>query len=445
MSNEILTRDILKFATDNARAKLPESFGENGFFGAKLSGEDNTLNFYSQFRDSLEKNGAIAESNDISADRKNGSRATAFTSSVLTSLFMTDVLRDNIDEFFDNPENDYQFRNQTPEEKEAFRQELKDKVRNDLTVKPKTREGEALAEQITQRFDRILDFKAANRGQAKQFKENDGFDMSKLGADLYSEGMSALYAINVNLRNGKSISETAKSVRENAPQNSSFYKIILEGFENDAKELAAEEEVITHTVKQFSVPVNNPNDITPTGFVEHYQKGKLSPEEKGWAMNIAQKMGIEYSDFENLKLDGKPMFEGWQLHREDELDRTVDVVASVLTGKQVALENQKDEKLTLLNPSIKGQVKERENKSILDRIIEFFKDLVSGTTSLEREQNKIEMMDLDAQKAKTNFMEKSRERISFKELSGLNSLKKVTAPQNQNTLSAEKKGVSRGR
>lgn len=444
MSNEYLTKDILEFATKDARDRLPKSFGEYGSFGAVLKGEDTTLNFYSELRNALERNGAVSEAGNFSMDQKNGSRATAFASSVLTSLYMTDILCDNIDAFCDNPENDYRFRDQTPEQKEAFRQELKDKVRNDLAVKPKTREGEALAENLKQRFDRVTEFKEANRGQAKQLKD-DGLDMSRLGTDLYGEGMAAIYAINSGLLNGKNVRETAASVRENAPKNHDFYKIILESFENDAKELATEEEVITHTVKQFNIDVNNTFDITPTGFMERYNKGKLTPEDKGWAMNVAGKMGIEYGDFENLKLNGKKMFEPWNLHKEDELDRTADVVGALLSGKEVALENQKDNTLTLLNPMIKGTLKERESKGIIDTIIEFFKSLV-GIDSRQKEQDKIKMMDLDAQKAKTNFMEKSRERISFKELSGLNSLKKVNAPtQKQNTLSAEKKGASRGK
>ncbi len=436
MSNENLQNDVLNFAVDNVKDKIPDSFAKFGTFGADRKGDFGVLGTY------MMKNGAISDALDVTADRRNGSRATAFATSVLSSLYMTDKICENIDEFCSDPKNKALFQDMSTAEKDAFRQEMKDKVRNDLAVKPKTEAGKQLVENLTKEFTKA-DYLKTSKEQVMKYKERDGVDVYQMSTDMYGEGMAALYALNNHLYNGKSISESAQAIRDNAPKNSDFYKLILDSIEKDSKELAGEEEIFTHVVKQFRVDVNNNFNVTPTEFLEHYQKGTITPEERGWAMNLVGKMGLEYDDFQNLKVNGKQMFEGWQLHKEDELDRAVDVVAATLFSKQVTL--QKDNMETLLNPDINGELKKPESKGIIDTIIQFFRSLV-GLDSFAKEQQKLSIMGSQAKIDKLNYQEKHRQRVSFNELSGLNSVKKMNTPSGkQNTLSAEKKGVSRGR
>lgn len=435
MSNENLQNDVLNFAVDNVKDKIPDSFAKFGTFGADRKGDFGVLGTY------MMKNGAISDALDVTEERKNASRATAFATSVLTSLYMTDKVCENIDEFCDDPKNKSRFQDMSTAEKEAFRQEMKDKVRNNLAVEPKTEEGKQLVEKLTKEFTKA-DFLKTSKEQALRFKK-DGIDVYQMSTDMFGEGMAAIYALNNHIFNGKSISESAQIIRDKAPEKSGFYKLILDSIESDSKELAGEEEVFTHVVKQFSVEVNNNFNVNPNDFLKHYENGTITPEEKGWAMNLVGKMGLEYDDFKDLKVDGKPMFEGWQLHKEDELDRAVDVVAAALSIKEVT--HEKDNKETMLNPQVVGQLEKPKSKGIIDTIIQFFKSIVGGD-SFKKEQNKISDMSIHAQMAKTNYEEKHRQRLSFAELSGLNSVKKMNTPTGkQNTLSEEKKGVSRGR
>lgn len=152
-------------------------------------------------------------------------------------------------------------------------------------------------------------------------------------------------------------------------------------------------------------------------------------------------LGIKYEDYGNLRIDGKPMFKPEQLKKENEADRAADVVAATLSSKQVTF--LKDGKETLLNPNVIGTEKDSQ-KGVIDKIIDFFRSLV-GLGPKEMAQDKINRINSKNNEEKAKYEAKSRERISFDELSGLKAAKKLTTPPKQNTLSAEKKGPSVGK
>lgn len=457
MSKENLQNDILDFALNNVKSKIPMTFTEYGAFGVdrtediareKAVGKDKDGDFV-KLGNIMEGNGAISDTLDVSADMRNGSRATAFATSVLSSLFMADKICEGIDDFYADPKNKALFEGMSATEQEKLRGELKDKVRSDLAVKPKTEAGKRLAEKLTEEYTKA-DHLKSSKEQAMKFKESDGIDVYQMSTDMYGEGLAAIYAFNKHLSQTKSISDSAKNIRANAPQkNTGFYKHILDSIENDSAELAGEEEIFTHAIKQFSVDVNNNFNVTPTEFLKHYEKGEVTPEDNGWAMNLVGKMGLEYSDFKDLKVNGKPMFEGYQLHKEDEINRAVDVVAAVLSSKKVTLQKGNEE--TLLNPDIQGELKEPEKKSmgIIDTLIQLIKRLVGRDSSLnafEKDKNDLKQMKVNATLERREYKAEQRQRVSFAELSGLNTTKKLNTPtEKQNTLSAEKKGVSRGK
>ncbi len=457
MSKENLQNDILDFALNNLKSKIPMTFTQYGAFGIDTKedqdrersiGQDKNLDF-NKLSNVLVSNGAISDTLDVSADKRNGSRAAAFATSVLSSLFMADKLCEGIDDFYADPKNKALFEGMSVAEQDNLRQELKDKVRSDLAVKPKTEAGKRLAENITEEYTKN-DYLKTSKEQVSSFVKDGLDDLYQKSTDMYTEGMAAIYAFNKHLSKNNSISESAEAVRANAPEkNIGFYGLLLDGIEKDSAELAGEEEVFTHAVKQFDVEVNNRFNVTPTDFLKRYEKGELTPEDNGWAMNIVGKMGLEYGDFKDLQANGKPMFEGHQLHKEDEINRSADVVAAVLSSKKVTL--QKDNEETLLNPSIQGELKEPEKKSLgfIDTLIQLFRKLVGRDSSLnafQKDKSDLQKMKSNADLNRRSFNSEHRQRVSFEELSGLNTTKKLNTPTGKpHTLSAEKKGVSKGK
>lgn len=71
--------------------------------------------------------------------------------------------------------------------------------------------------------------------------------------------------------------------------------------------------------------------------------------------------------------------------------------------------------------------------------------MIVGMGPKEMVQDKINSMNSKNNEEKVKYEAKSRERISFDELSGLKAAKNLTTLPKQNTLSAEKKDPSVGK
>lgn len=418
---EKLFDEILSGAAKTVLDNFPEELKVSNMMGGQRVRVANS--YYKELNGFFETNGVYTDDEHIDEQTRNMSRATLFTVDVLNSLYLTNKFSEYIDNYFDNPENGHLYANE--EEKNQLKSELKKRVEDSFEVKTNSQEAKDYAQSL-----------------------KDGFS-----ADSYEKGMSWVYNINQALiyPSGMNQLTSSRDYFEEAPD--SITRKIVEGINAHAAEIAQEEKPVSKSIRGFSVVYGfgNENKVNPADFVKHFNDSTLSDEEKQWAMNIYRDSLIDDRNidkdkrfnigFDDIKLDGKPMFSREQLENPTDL-MVCEVIARAMSGEKVTA-SLTDDKEYLLSPKIK-EVSTKKEKHWYDFIVDFFKSHF-GNGSEKDKAAKIDDMKTEIENTQTKYADSAsrREKITFNDLFGKSAIDKLTSaskqqPQKTNTLGKTK-------
>lgn len=428
MEKEQLFDTILESAVSGAKNKLPM-----GIHYKTAAGDDlytGTVIFFADMATRLQKNGIFTSDDSVLPEARNASRASAFTMSVLNSLFVTDKINKGIDEFFNDQQNNAVFEGKSEEQKQELKSELKNYVKQTLSVKAKTDEGKAFVQKLTDEYDTIINQdKEVSEQKAKEFM---------------STSLSTVYMINDALSENGKLGEALDTTTEKLGRDNVVVQMIVDEMRDSSAALASEEEVYVQTVRDLDISVEKRSPVKPHDFVEHFKSNSLSDEEKAWANNVFDN-GIDglSLDYQNIMLDGKPMFSSERIARDSQEKLKQEVIAEALSGKEITVRNPEKSELTLLTPKINDSA-ETSGKSFLQKIVDFFAELL-GINSKEKAKVKAMKEDISDTLDRFNQKDYTREKIKFAELSGIATMKKVKpALQREKDLTKEKAVPTKG-
>ncbi len=402
---------------------------------------------------------------DDKKDKVNIARATLFVASALGSLFVRDRLRDNIDKYFEGGLRDNL--NMTPDEQQKFRQELKDKATEAVKRQANNPAASRIIDKIDQSFNRI-----ANSKDVPQ-SENVRGVLGNYTERFVGCGMSALTALNNAINNdGKEprdiatavgivkqmISDDDKDISKGMAYGefSETFGKVLDDIVKDADELA-KASMTNFTKTDVGFSIDKSAKVQPLDFLRSVNDAKEShpndPEainhipEADWAVKFYEENLSEFG-LKNFVIDGKPMLTESQIakvsNNSAEINTNkfkIELVSALLSGKEVMAKNEKSGEMTFLNPQLQKAVA-KETKTLWESFVDFIKNLF-GVGSKEKEQHKAMEETFNNNLREFNNKKHIKEKISFNELSGINSLKKVTTMVSQDH-SKEKKAPSIG-
>ena len=431
-----LFKEILGNVSKTVEGKLPNELTVGDLSKGKTL---STKDFFNNLNNLYEKNGVYSVAHfQFASDeqvRRNLSRGTAFCVKAMNSMLMETLFKDNIDAYFNDPGNDYTFSKFSAEEKESLKSELKDYIGKTLDV-------------------------GANSLSEKQFihELKPGFTV-----DTYKSGLNCLYNFNTFLDKNRDDDFINKFWNTYDPVNGKFadetQKKIVSVITGSVVELGDEKGWdITKDVREFLVSYKDgENEINPKDFVDHFKNSTLSEEEMNWASDIYRDM-IDWGTsslsigFEDIMVDGKPMFNE-EITHDKELLAMSEVVARALSGEKVTAKDM-DSNEHLLSPNIHLSKSEPEKeKSFFDYIADMIDSLLRkmgfNTKAQQKEQEKeqkeqeISEMQDKIQQNRQEYIDKSNERdendvrrkISFAEISGKSDFSKAS---NYSTINMKK-------
>lgn len=419
------------------------------------------------FSELYRKLGSSMSINEISTgdkkDKANIARATLFVASALGSLFVRDRLRDNIDKYFESELRDDLL---SFDDREKLRQELKNKATEAVKRQANNPAASRIIDKLDQGFSDIENGK--NSSQSKNMRESLGNCTER----FVGCGMSMLTELNNAINNDgkeprdiatavgivkKMISDDDKDLTgkragwKYGEFNKTFCEV-LDDVVKDADELA-KASMTSFTKTDIGFSVDKSAEVQPLDFLRSVKEAKEShpndpdaarniPEEK-WAVSFYDRNLSEFG-LENLVVDGKPMFTKSQLSKMSRMSdnaKKIEVVNALLSGKEVMAKNEKSGETTFLNPQLQ-KATGAEKKTWWESFVDFIKDLF-GVGSKEKEQRKAMEETFANNLREFDGKKHIKEKISFNELSGINSLKKATTMVSQDR-SKEKKAPSIG-
>lgn len=430
MDKKQLFDTILMEAVDSAKYNFPDKFEHKNF------GEEFAFSAFNTLGANMSRNSVISLNPDVSPERRNAARASAFILSVVNSVYITDKIHDGIDEYIKDPQNKDKFKGMSEQEIQTLKTELKDYVTDTLSVKAKTEEGKKFVKDVTEKYNTIVKYKD-DPGMRSAIEKEGIFEENS--NDLIMGGTLLVCTLNNWMHDDYPVSQTINEIKERINETNPYESMIVDALENNSAALASEEEYYTQTVKNLTVSVGDDQPVKPTEFLEHYENNQLSADEIIWARNVFDSgMTDKSMDFSSYMLDGKPMFSKEKIENTLPAQLKTEVVAAALSGKEVAIKDNEKEKLTLLTPKI-TETAAKTPKSFWQKIMDFFSNLLKDKSKEKAMQEKISTTLKDF-----NNKDKLKEKISFNELSGRNTLGKLTTPPSrQNDLSKAKSGPSK--
>lgn len=374
-------------------------------------------NYFNELNDLLDYNGAYsneAPSDSMTDFKTRHSRSTFFAAKALNSIYMTNKYNENIDNFFNNPNNNSLFEGYTAEQKRFLNKEFKDYVELTLAVDTKS-------------------------DKATQYVESLKKDFTD---ESYVNGLSYIYNYNLFLEDLEKNSyfmdynHYREKFNENFPDEIS--SLIFEGISDSNDDLAKEDNWDSKkNVHEYVIPnqYNTSRKVDPKDFVEKYKNNKesLGLEERQWAGDIFFDMCQGDNLFcENIMVDGHPMFTEEQLSTQRPIDLYTEVVARALLGEKVT-EKTKDGEEVLWSLKLDQPQHEmdeptmaepEQKKGVFAMIMEFFENLLAsiGVISKKQEMEKEQPGITEITEEDINAF---RKKISLDELSGKHNAQKI--------------------
>lgn len=356
------------------------------------------------------------QNTDKEIKARNLALGTVFQLSVINSIVVSETINENIDKYFDSYKNAHLFEGYSKKEIKEFRQSLKDSVTERLAVKPRTTEGQKLADDLKESY--------------LQHIKSEGNTKTTFEISAMTPVISAIIALRSNQEPNLSGSQLDED-----PQHIPG-KIVADSMAENAEVLAREEDILFKYINNVIIPYDEKNLITEDAFLTRFRDDNLTAEDKEWAERLFDRQisGPKHKniDFSTFEVDGKPLFSKEQLETTPKQELKTAVIGSALHGQKVAY---KDGNLfTMVNVSIGA----KKNYSVWDRIIDFFKGLL-GIGSMEKDIN------AKAAENKSDFAKMTtsplRQKVTIDELSGAAGLKKVMTPEKRADFEKKNHGI----
>lgn len=423
MTKENLTEVILKQSVENVRNTLPSiaDYSLGTFGGVFLSFKD----AYESLENHFKEKAAIDNDSNVPRDVRDISRAAMFTTSVVSGLYMTERVKNNIDKFFENPENNQYFEDLSNEEKAAFSQELKNKVEESFKPQTVTPQGKAYVQTITDKFNSEIE-----RAKAHHSENAEKY--------LLAREISVINRMFNELKDNDNVAEAIGKVKDNIQNADSYfknqgveldrsfdYKIIDSMYEN-ASQLSYENNgCINHAAFDFTIDLDSEDDeymlkILYNFDLDEYDSTRLFQ----WADRVMSK--YPESKINQTMVNGKPLFTDDEKEDLPRGKKKARVLASILKGDKVTYWSKNNDYEFVYRP----EIKDNREKTFLEKIIDFFNNLLKLDDLSKMKSGIIKATN-------SHFTDKSniREKMSFEEISGVNNLKKMSSPEKK---SAEK-------
>lgn len=189
----------------------------------------------------------------------------------------------------------------------------------------------------------------------------------------------------------------------------------------------------------------NKKDIKRENFVKHYKSNKLTEEDREWSKSIVK---FYFENIDEVKIGDKVIPTNREMSDQEKRDLHADMVAGLLTGKEVSYKNYDigiNQRLYLEEISATPFVNKDGNQdwdidienlrdNFWDKILDFIRKAL-GLDKLTNLMNKEKAED-----------EQLREKLSYEELSGIKNLKNVKSTSaREKERAAEKKHPHNGR
>lgn len=234
-----LDEKILEYAIEKARTQFPETFEHKVAQGVGTATGEDTLSLADDFLNSLERsltmNGAFSDTVELNPVTK-AARASHFVTSAVTTAYMLDKIKNNIDEFVADPNNKASFGSLDDEQIHEYAEELKNEVTKKMIGKTNSPEGNQFMSDMVQKFDEI---RANSKGKAH------GADDPEIGTpqhQLLMESLSAVHALNWEILGSRDADASMAKTKE-AFKDSEIATFILGKMEENGKQFAEDSKV----------------------------------------------------------------------------------------------------------------------------------------------------------------------------------------------------------
>ncbi len=357
------------------------------------------------------------------------SNALAFEMSIFNSIMLKDVFSESIDNVFSNAQSPL-FADMTAEEKEQSKQQLQELIDEKLDVVPRTNSAKLFKLMLESQYEREV--------------INKEGDKSALRADFAEAFMKpvedVLDRINKNHEPThpeymlpSQLDQQITEMRYNISKTGSDLDVsIMTGITTYLDDYASETDIIDHTVKNVNIDITRDSKISLTEFFEHCTKGYIAPNELQWAADIFDNAyNGSTPRFENFIIGNDRLFNDAEISNpENEQRMKAIVVAEALSGRRVEVLDPETHTKEFFSLQISD--KRRENRSFIEKIVDFFKDLfnigLEEKEKLRYIQNRVEKDNQYRSGAYVDFdtLTEHRENITFDELSAESAVDKVT-------------------
>lgn len=344
-------------------------------------------------------------------------------------MYISAKVCENIDRFAQDPNNEKYFNDfNSAEEKNAFIEELKSKATERLEVNTKTIHGKDFVQHLS---DKLNDYKRSGEHYAESF---------------LSAGLGAVISLNDHLSDKNSVPEAIDSVKKEYEHYAKplglkhpFENMIWDQLNENASHLAEEKGGLFSDIDSVHYYYQkNKKDIKRENFVKHYKSNKLTEEDREWSKSIV-KFYIENMD--EVKIGDKVIPTNREMSDQEKEDLHADMVAGLLTGKEVSYKNYNigvNQRLYLEEISATPFINKDGNEdwdidmeNLRDNLWDKFLNFIRKALGLDKLTNL-----MNKEKAKD---EQLREKLSYEELSGIKNLKNVKSPSaREKERSAEK-------
>lgn len=430
MENSRLFKDILQSASAMATIDAPQFFEAYNENTKEIDNVSENV-FMDRLAEKFVKNKVLDE-NESGFDRNvSVARSSAFALKAINSIYMTERVKDRIDELFSLHANTNRFTSQgitTPEDKEALKAHLKEYAEEKLSPKPKTEEGKKLVSELR-----------------NLYKEYDQY-YKDINKDLFLlESCSFLNSVADKMARGID-ADTALADAKKESVDSRLVNYIsdtlYDNIERSARSIKDEIEVTPENIQEFRAYYGNSVKVKPSEFLEHAKNNNFTNEDKVWANmvyneiceNASLSMAVNGSPVDKInmsdfRLDGAPMFiKGFGGKEPNEMDFACDVVANVLQGNSISVVNPDTKEPVVVEPKL---YEVTEHKSVWEKIVEFFENLLGIS-----EKSKVKEIEKNIE-AKADERKAIRDKVSFKELVDNDAYKKFVAPPSKQDKTKE--------
>lgn len=217
-----------------------------------------------------------------------------------------------------------------------------------------------------------------------------------------------------------------------------MYKALAENTQSLAKEISGD--LNAEIVQNYDIYFGASIDVKPVDFLEHAKTGEFTPAEKIWAQdiyrNLVQNGKIDSVEMDEFTVNGKPMFSKEQLQNTSKEDLSCKIVENMLKGEDVAIQKKNQEPVHIDVSLVK-----KERSGFFQKLFGFISDLLHRS-ELQREETLMQQLNQDLGE-KQNQNKANRQKVSFNELSGKDSVSKITttSPKDKQLSSEQKKDM----